>query len=278
MANKTSQPEAPVAKFDHEKETSSFERFLEENLKSLLIAGAVVFIGAIGYLIFSHLSASKAAKEANAFTAAESADDYKGVISSFPGSLAAGNAQLMIGKTLAEDEAKADDAIAAFRTFVETYGDHPLRDQGMFQLASMLIAADKKAEGVSQLDKLLSDYPDSYLAPYAKLCKGDFAFEEADKDGAQKIYSEVLTGHAGTEASRLADQRLDSLKIDKPEIIAPRPQPLPEAAAAAPGIGEPTPFILDHRAGADDAPAEDAAAPVTGEVEVDAPVPTEGGE
>ena len=276
MANKTSQPEAPVATFDHGKQPSSFERFLEENLKSLLIAGAVIFVGAIGYLIFSHFSASKAAKEANAFTAAESADDYKGVISSFPGSLAAGNAQLMIGKTLAEDEEKADEAIAAFRTFVETYNDHPLRDQGIFQLASMLIGADKKAEGVSQLDKLLSDYPDSHLAPFAKLYKGDFAFEEGDKVGAEKIYDEVLKKHPGTEASRLADQRLDSLKIDKPEIIAPRPQPVPDDAAPIPGIGEPTPFILDPNAGADTAPAEDAgAAPATGEVELEAP---EGGE
>ncbi|MCB1099279.1 MAG: tetratricopeptide repeat protein [Verrucomicrobiae bacterium] len=267
MANKTSQPEAPVASFDHDQQTSSFERFLEENLKTLLIGGAVIFVGAIGYLVFDYVSASKTSKEANAFTSADSVDEYKSVISSYPSSLAAGNAQLMIGKTLAEDDDKTDEAIAAFRTFIESYADHPQRDQGMFQLASMLIKAGQKAEAVTQLDKLLSEYPDSYLAPYAKLCKGDFAFSDGDKDAAKKIYSEVLTKYAGTEASRLADQRSDSLKLDKPDIVAPRPKPLPEEAipAPVPGIGEP--FSIDPNAG--DAPVEGGGSTVGDEAATD---------
>ena len=62
MANKTSQPEAPVAAIDQP--TSSFERFLEENLKTLLIAGAVIFVGIMGYLLFNYFSLSAAAEEA----------------------------------------------------------------------------------------------------------------------------------------------------------------------------------------------------------------------
>ena len=268
MANKTEQPAAPVATLDHE--TSSFERFLEENLKTLLIAGGVIFIGAIGYLIFNYLSESSAAEEANAFTSAESVEDYRKVISDFPGSLAAGNAQLMIGKTLGEDDEKQQEAIAELRTFVESYGDHPHRAQGMFQLVSLLLDDGKKSEAVGQIDKLIAEYPESHLVPYAKLCKGDFAYEEGNKEEAQKVYSDVLIKHSGTAAAKLAEERADRAKIDPPVIVDPRPEPLPEdggppAPGIAPGIGAPTPFILDPEAGESDEGGEATPAPADGD-------------
>lgn len=246
MSNKTPQPEAPVATFEHQ--TSSLERFLEENLKTLLIAGAVIFVGIIGYLIFTHLSESKAAEEAAAFTSAETVEEYREVISGYPGSKAAGNAQLMIGKKLAEEDETKGEAISELRTFVETYADHPLRAQGMFELATLLLETDKKEEAVAQMDKLISEYPDSHLTPYAKLTKGDFAYEDGDVDAAQKIYNEVLTKHTGTDAAKLAEQRSDRAKVDAPEIVEPRPEPLPDDAtppAPLPGLGSPAPFSVD---------------------------------
>lgn len=244
MANKSQQPDAPVATLEHQ--TSSFERFLEENLKTLLIAGGVIFVGIIGYVIFTYISESKAADQANAFTGAESVEDYREVINTYPGSLAAGNAQLMIGKTLAEDDEKKSEASAELRTFVESYADHPQRSQGMFLLASLLLEEDKKSEAIEQFDKVIAEYPDSHLSPYAKLFKGDFAYEEGNIDAAQKIYSQVLMQHTGTEAAKLAEQRADQAKLDAPEIVAPRPEPVTEdSGPPAPGVGAPTPFILD---------------------------------
>jgi predicted negative regulator of RcsB-dependent stress response len=259
-------PEAPVATFEHQ--ASSFERFLEENLKTLLIAGVVMFVGTIGYLIFNHFSESNASDEANAFTAAETVAEYREVVSSYPGTAAAGNAQIMIGKKLAEEDETKKDAIPELRTFVESYPEHPLRDQGLFQLATLLLENGEKKDAVAQMDKLISEFPSSHLTPYAKLTKGDFAYEDGNTDEARKIYTEVLTKHSGTEAAKLAEQRAEQSKIDPPEIVAPRPEPLPaDATLPAPGIGAPIPFSAVPQAG--DAAGGEETDATTVEVEVE---------
>ena len=222
MANKPSQPEAPVAKFDHP--TTGFENFLEENLKMILIAGAVIFVGVMGYLAFAHFSEKAAAEEANAFTSAATIEEYRKVISEYPGSLAAGNSQLMIAKKLAGEEDKRADAISELKTFIESYGDHPQHAQGQFLLGTLLIEDGDAKAAEAEFDKLIGQHADSYLAPYAKLYKGDFAFAAGDTETAKKIYEGVLREHQEAEASERADERLDLIKVAPPEIVEAKPE------------------------------------------------------
>jgi predicted negative regulator of RcsB-dependent stress response len=265
MANKQPEPAAPVAKLDHP--NTPLERLVEENLKSILIAGGIIFAVIIGYLVFDYVRRSKTEDEAIAFTRASTIEEYRQVITDRPGSLAAGNAQLMIAKLRKKEEDGAEEAKSELRTFLETNKDHPQRDQALFTLAGIYVEEGKPEEAVPHLDALIQEHPDSPLAGYAKLYKGDFAYAADNKDEAELLYNLVLTDYTGTPAE-MAAQRLDLVKIDKPVSIPPRPVlEVPLEGADLPRFilrpEEPVPVME----GAPAAEGDDAAAPAEGDDE-----------
>ena len=95
-------PDAPpVARFDWSQ--SPFESFLESHFKKVLFGLAAVAIGIGGWLVLRQKNEEKLDREGQAFTAADTLDDYKKVIANYPGSVAAGSAQFMIANLLAQN-------------------------------------------------------------------------------------------------------------------------------------------------------------------------------
>ena len=163
---------------------------------------------------------------------AETIDDYRQLISKYPGSLAAGNAQLMIAKLLKKEEDGKEEAKGELRTFLETYKDHPQRDQALFTLAGLLIEENNTADAASHLDTLIQEHPESSLVAYARLYKGDFAYAAEKNEEAAQYYSSVRADYAGTPG-QLASQRLNLIKIDKPTRVEPKSEPAPETTDPA---------------------------------------------
>jgi predicted negative regulator of RcsB-dependent stress response len=237
-------PDAPPeAKFEWQR--SGFEQFLEQHFKKLLIAAAIIAVTVAGVLVYRERREEQRAREGQAFTSAETIEDYKKVIANYPGSVAAGSAQLMIANQLADNNSP-NEAIDELNRFLADYTEHPLRDQAGFRLAVLTLTKGDPKAGLELIDRFLRDYPKSPLAPLARIRKGDALLLTGDADAARKVFEELIAdpSFAGSPFFKEAEDRLAQSKLKPPVEVefVPEPEP-PKPPPATPASTAPPPDI-----------------------------------
>ena len=274
---------APEARFEWSQ--SPFETFLEHNFKKLLLGLLVTGVGVGGWLVVRQQSAQKLLRQAEAFTGSETLDDYKKIIANYPGSIAAGSAQLMIANLLAQNNDTAG-ALEELKKFTASHPQHPMMDQAAFRIAVLTAEKEGAADDAGPYDTFINQFPDSPLRPLAQMRKAD-AFVAADKrEEALAVYDAIQKDNTlyGNTVLTEAKERAAQVKLKAPtpvefvsEPAAPAPAPAtPGAPAPALNFDAPAPAAPQFPAAPDfptapePAPAETPAAETPA---AEAPVP-----
>ncbi|HEY1083214.1 MAG TPA: tetratricopeptide repeat protein [Prosthecobacter sp.] len=234
MSKETPPLQPPTIELDT---STPMERFLEANIKKLVILFVLIAVGAVAYGVMRMAARSKAVAAGEAFAAAKTVEDCDLVVSEYPGSTSAGNA-LLLKADLLWTQNKKDSSVAALREFTTKFGSHPLLAEGLLALASKLEATGDKAGAKAAFDRILSEFPKSDSAAVAQLRIGDQLWAEGKEAEAKAAYEAVSTKGDGAD-SAFADQSESRLKwiaaqLPTKEVDGP-PKPKVDPAAAIPG-------------------------------------------
>lgn len=237
---------APQAQFDWN--PTPFETFLERNFKLLLTIAVTAAVGGAGWLVWRQQHHRNRLAQAQAFTSAESLDDYKKVITSFPGTEAAGSAHYMSANLLAQNNDTAG-ALKEWQDFTKNFPSHPLVEQAELRVALLTIETGETQKGVEQLEAFLAKYPQSPFRGLAQLRQGDALVSLGEKDKAVAIYTQMTEGGnlattSGKPARDEALQRLEWVKLTPPTEI----EFVPEPAASSDPSAATLPATLDVNA------------------------------
>jgi TolA-binding protein len=159
--------------------------------KVLALAGLfLVAVAAYGVFEWSHMRTL--AMSAEGLSAAKTDDDYRKIISSYPGTPAAGNAQLLLANQL-RNEAKFDESSSLLRDFIDKYPKHELISGAWTSLAANQEAQGKTDDALATFQKVSTSYSTSFSAPVALLAQARILKNKGKTDEARRIYEQIMT-------------------------------------------------------------------------------------
>jgi predicted negative regulator of RcsB-dependent stress response len=219
--------QAAAAASHAEGEASAAIAALEANQKKAIAAVVLAVLLVVTYVIYGQIKESKHIAAAEAYTVAAEAgsiDSLNLVISTYGGTVSAGNA-LLSKAELEQTSGKVEEAKKTLTTFVNDYADHPRAVQGWFALGHIEQQAGQLDAAQTNYDMALKVGPGSDLAPLIKLRQGDIARAKGDKEAARQIYESIPPSHPASDYINLVDERVSAL--DAPELPRVDPPPPP---------------------------------------------------
>ncbi len=109
-------------------------------------------------------------------------------------------------------EGRYDLAVAAFKTFVQTYPQGPFVDNAQYWLGEANYVQRNFAVALGEFDKVVKNHPNSPKRADALLKMG-YTFQElGQNDNARMSLNKVIKNYPNTTAARLAQKRLQDLK------------------------------------------------------------------
>ncbi|MEC9055735.1 MAG: tetratricopeptide repeat protein, partial [Verrucomicrobiota bacterium] len=220
-------PDHPAPLGEIEQGPSKVDQFLEAHLKKLLILLSLAVIGSGIYIVLKGL---KDANEVNAGEALVSAKDpggFRNVIKEYPGTAAAGTAQLQLARSLWE-EGNNEDAKTTLRNFITDTPDHPALPVARMALASFLQEEGENELALDHLRAVADDPKAGYLAPLALIRVSEFEQTSGDLEAARKTLERANDPNDNNSflSQNLVQNRLDTLGVDLPATV-PKPKPPP---------------------------------------------------
>jgi TolA-binding protein len=184
--------------------------WIQHKNKIVLLAGLFAFALA-AFVISEYWGTHRNASAQELYAAASSGDGFRKVIAEYPGTVAAGNAHLMLAEKLRE-EGKLDESTATLRTFVEKYPEHPLLSGAWTSIAANLEAQGKTDEALSTYQKVSTGYANTFSAPVALLAQARLLAARGKNDEARRLYEQVMTQYQDNMAAQQAAQEIRRLK------------------------------------------------------------------
>ncbi len=109
-------------------------------------------------------------------------------------------------------EGRYDLAVAAFKTFVQTYPQGPFVDNAQYWLGEANYVQRNFAVALGEFDKVVKNHPNSPKRADALLKMG-YTFQElGQNDNARMSLNKVIKNYPNTTAARLAQKRVQDLK------------------------------------------------------------------
>ena len=227
-------------------------------------AVAALALGFAGWSIYESQQSKNAAAASALFDAAKTEGDYLKVIDTYPGSSAAANAYLLLGRAKynAKDYA---GAAQAWRDFAAKFPKHQLVPDALTGEASALEAQGKLDEARVMYQRVATSYQSSYVAPLARISEAELLLAQGKKDEAKHVYEDVIASSQNSYAGQMAEQGLKTLNVlpapgTNPAASAPA-APAASPAVAAPAVALPAPSSVAPMASVAPTPAASAAAP-----------------
>lgn len=109
-------------------------------------------------------------------------------------------------------EGRYDLAVAAFKTFVQTYPSGKYTDNAQYWLGEANYVQRNFKAALVEFEKVVNNFPDSPKRPDALLKMGYTYQELGDNDKARLALNSVRMNYPDTTAARLASKRLQELK------------------------------------------------------------------
>lgn len=180
--------------------------------KSKIITYSLSLLVAIGAVISYQISANRNKAEAQALLAnASKADDFRVIISRFPGSVPAGNATLLLAEQLRK-EGKHEEALGLLRRFAELYPQHSLSSAASFAIAQVLETQGQKNQALEAYQSVTSRYANSFSAPLAMLSRANLLNSMGKTDEARRVYENLLAQYPDSFLTPEAREQLRQLK------------------------------------------------------------------
>ena len=145
------------------------------------------------------------------FAAAKTPEDFRKVMAEYSGTVAAGNAHLMLAEKLRQ-EGKLDESTATLRAFTEKYPKHPLLSGAWTSIAANLEAQGKMDEALSTYQKVSTAYANTFSAPAALMAQARLLEAKGKAEEARRIYEQVMTQYQENAAAQQAAQEIRRLK------------------------------------------------------------------
>ncbi len=217
--------------------TYSFINFLLLHKTVATVLIALIAGGALGALAYWHHIHAYNDVALTAFESARSADEFRNISETYPGSTAEPMALFYCGRKLA-DEKKYDDAIAVYSSFVRLYPSHSLAPNALAFWGMLLEQEKKFEEAVTCYQSLADRYPQSFIAPLMLLNMGS-CFEELGKPAeAKKAYEKLVSDYPASSWKDDAKVRLGKLGPEGPEAPKAIETPGPSMTNAASPVGK----------------------------------------
>ena len=105
-------------------------------------------------------------------------------------------------------------AIAGMREFLAAHPDHELADNAQYWLGEAYYVTRDYANAATAFGRVVQRWPESSKAPDSLVKKGYAQFEQRQFTAARQTLGEVGTRYPGTEAARLATERLKRIPAD----------------------------------------------------------------
>jgi len=180
--------------------------------KAKILGGIVALVLALaiygGWQVTSH----KRAEAANtALAAATTEDALRGVISSYSGSAAAGDAHVLLAGKLRE-EGKFDASSELLRDFSAKYPKHPMLAGASLSLAVNLDAQDKTEEALAAYEDVAVRFGSSYAAPIAALARATIFEKQGKIDEAKRAMEDMIAQYPESLYVQEAKSRLQGLR------------------------------------------------------------------
>jgi tol-pal system protein YbgF len=112
-------------------------------------------------------------------------------------------------------DSQYDRAIAAFQSFLTTYPNSQLADNGQYWLGEAYYVNKSFPEALAAFQRLVENYPQSRKLPDALLKIGYCDYELKQFGAARDVLTQVSSRFPDSSAAPLARQRLDKMNTEK---------------------------------------------------------------
>lgn len=185
--------------------------FWELHKTKIIIYAVILIVALAGFGVFQ-VSSSRAAAETRAMLAnASSADDYRAIISKFPGSAEAGNATLLLAADLRK-KGEFDKALELLRSFSDLYPTHSFASGALLSIAETLRAQGKTNEAIDAYQNVYSRYSTSFSAPAAMLARASLLRASGKIEEARRGYENMIAQYPESALVSEAREQLRLLK------------------------------------------------------------------
>ena len=223
--NEPGGPGTPIAGPDLLLEgTAVWEKYKWPVVVGLLLL-VVALIGSELYRSSQRRNAEAASADLNA---AKTIGEYQKVIDTYPGTLAAANAYLL----LAREQIDAKDlagASATWQTFAEKFPKHPQAGAVLVARGNALEAQGKLDEARAIYQQVASSYATDYAAPMARISEAALLKSQRKFEDARRVYDNVIATYPNSVGAIQAKDELRYLNA-LPPLGAPAPTPSPSPA------------------------------------------------
>ena len=207
----------------------------------IMLVVTLLVLGAVGWGFYQNYQAKNAVAASALLDAAKTDADYQKLIDAYPGTNAAANASLLLGRSKynARDYAGAAQVWGAFAT---KFSRHPLVPDALIGEAGALEAQGKLDEARAMYQRVATSYQSSYTAPLARLSEATLLLGQRKTDEAKHVYEDLIASSPKSDVSQIAEQGLRTLNALPPLAGSPAASasPSPAAAAAAVEVVPPT--------------------------------------
>jgi TolA-binding protein len=183
--------------------------FFEENKGQIIVLIVVALLGLGGWIFYHYSQGQKLTAESSAFYAAKSPEDWQKIIAQYPGSIVAGNAQLLLADKL-RDEQKIDQALTILSDFTKNT-DHPLIAQGWLSYGATLEQKGDTEKALQAYTTVATQYGTSEAAPAALNAQARLAKKTGDTKKVREIYENIVQRFPASLWSQEAQQELGKL-------------------------------------------------------------------
>jgi tetratricopeptide (TPR) repeat protein len=168
---------------------------------------------------------------------AKSPADYRHVIATYPGTMPAANAALLLGRQQFEAQDYAG-AASTWQSFADKNPQHLLAPVALIGAGSALEALGKYDDARRLYQRAATVNPNSFADPMARLDEAALLKAERKPEDARRVYENIMASDANSDAARDAADELRFLKV-MPSVpgsaLLPGALPTPTPAAAAAG-------------------------------------------
>ena len=200
---KSPRPSILLPAVDAALEMSESDLFWQEHWKKFAGGLVVVVLLILVTGAWSFWQSQRRSAAETLYSAYAGPEGWREVLLKFPGTVAAGNAQLRLAEAL-RTEWKADEAASTLETFLAAQPEHPLAPAGWLTLGEIRQMQKNDAAALEAFRTASGKYPSSYAAPMALLAEARLLIVGGSRGEAKALLESIGTSYPQTPAAMIA--------------------------------------------------------------------------
>jgi tetratricopeptide (TPR) repeat protein len=198
-------PRAP-----HGEDLEQLKASLRKHGTTIAVAVGVLAVVVVGSNLYRKHRATRLERAGALLGTARSAEDLQSLLATYPKSPAAALAMLKLAKSH-YDEARYDEAMAAYEQFQRDFPDHELEAGAVLGKAHCLEAKQQYKDALEAFSSFVGEHPEHFLTAQAIFGKGR-CLELLDRDDeARTLYEDFIAANPDSEWLPLAEELLEAV-------------------------------------------------------------------